>query len=57
MRYERGLRPGLAFLSFHFPDQAETNTLTNEAWDPKSGTAELKATAIRIDKIAAARTD
>jgi formate dehydrogenase major subunit len=57
VRYERGLRPGLAFMSFHFPDQAETNTLTNEVWDPKSGTAEFKATAIRIDKIGATQTD
>jgi formate dehydrogenase major subunit len=57
VRYERGLRPGLAFMSFHFPDQVETNTLTNEAWDPKSGTAEFKATAIRIDKIETDQTD
>jgi formate dehydrogenase major subunit len=51
VRYERSLRPGLAFMSLHFPDQAETNVLTNDAWDPRSGTAEFKATAIRIDRI------
>jgi formate dehydrogenase major subunit len=46
-----GLRPGLAFMTFHFPEQVETNLLTIEANDPKSGTAEFKASAIRIDKI------
>jgi formate dehydrogenase major subunit len=25
--------------------------ITNDAWDPKSGTSEFKATAIRIDKL------
>jgi hypothetical protein len=29
----------------------ETNILTLDAWDPKSGTAEFKATAIRVDKL------
>jgi predicted molibdopterin-dependent oxidoreductase YjgC len=45
------LRPGLAFMTLHFPEQVETNRLTIEAADPKSGTAEFKATAIRIDKL------
>jgi predicted molibdopterin-dependent oxidoreductase YjgC len=45
------LRPGLAFMTLHFPDEVETNRLTIEAVDPKSGTAEFKATAIRIDKL------
>ncbi len=45
------LRPGLAFMTFHFPDDVDTNVLTVDAWDPKSGTSEFKATAIRIDKI------
>ncbi len=44
------LREGLAFMTFHFPEQVETNILTLDAWDPKSGTAEFKATAIRVDK-------
>jgi formate dehydrogenase major subunit len=44
------LREGLAFMTLHFPDQVETNILTLDAWDPKSGTAEFKATAIRVDK-------
>jgi len=45
------LRAGLAFMTLHFPDEVETNRLTIEAADPKSGTAEFKATAIRIDKL------
>jgi formate dehydrogenase major subunit len=48
----RALRPGLAFMTLHFPDQVETNVLTIEATDPKSGTAEFKATAVRIERIA-----
>ena len=46
------LRAGLAFMTLHFPDQVATNVLTLDAWDPKSGTAEFKATAIRVDKLA-----
>jgi len=45
------LRPGLAFMTLHFPEQVATNVLTLDAWDPKSGTAEFKATAIRVDKL------
>ncbi|SEG74529.1 NAD-dependent formate dehydrogenase catalytic subunit [Actinacidiphila yanglinensis] len=48
-----GLRPGLAFMTMHFPDEVDTNQLTIEATDPIAGTAEYKATAIRIDRIAA----
>jgi predicted molibdopterin-dependent oxidoreductase YjgC len=47
------LRAGLAFMTLHFPEQVETNVLTLDAWDPKSGTAEFKATAIRVDKLPA----
>jgi predicted molibdopterin-dependent oxidoreductase YjgC len=46
-----GLRSGLVFLTLHFPDQVETNRLTIEANDPRSGTAEFKATAVRIEKL------
>ena len=53
IRIDESLRPGLAFLTLHFPDQVATNVLTVDAWDPKSGTAEFKASAIRIEKIAA----
>jgi predicted molibdopterin-dependent oxidoreductase YjgC len=51
MRIDRSLRPGLAFMTFHFPDQVDTNVLTIDATDPRSGTAEFKASAIRIDKL------
>lgn len=45
-----GLRPGLVFMALHYPDRTDVNTLTIEAWDPKSGTAEFKATAVRLEK-------
>jgi predicted molibdopterin-dependent oxidoreductase YjgC len=45
------LRPGLAFMTFHFPDEVQTNVITNDAWDPKSGTSEFKATAIRVERL------
>ena len=38
-------------MTFHFPDQVATNDLTIEATDPKSGTSEFKATAIRVEKL------
>jgi formate dehydrogenase major subunit len=44
------LREGLAFMTLHFPEQVETNVLTLDTWDPKSGTAEFKATAIRVER-------
>jgi predicted molibdopterin-dependent oxidoreductase YjgC len=50
VRYDASLRPGLAFMTLHFPDEVATNLLTIDATDPKSGTAEFKATAIRIEK-------
>jgi predicted molibdopterin-dependent oxidoreductase YjgC len=53
IRIEESLRAGLAFLTLHFPDQVATNVLTIDATDPKSGTAEFKASAIRIDKLPA----
>jgi formate dehydrogenase major subunit len=53
VRFDDSLRPGLAFMSMHFPEQVATNILTIDATDPKSGTAEFKATAIRVEKIAA----
>jgi formate dehydrogenase major subunit len=51
VRYDSCLRPGLAFMTCHFPDEVDVNKLTNEASDPKSGTAEFKAAAIRIEKL------
>ena len=45
---------GLAFTTFHFPELADVNQLTNDAWDPKSGTSEFKAAAIRVEKLVGA---
>ncbi|HYN19911.1 MAG TPA: molybdopterin-dependent oxidoreductase, partial [Thermoanaerobaculia bacterium] len=53
-RFDDGLRPGLAFMTLHFPDQVATNELTIDAVDPKSGTSEFKATAVRIEPVAPA---
>ena len=51
VRIDTSLRPGLAFMTLHFPDDVATNLLTIDATDPKSGTAEFKATAVRIERI------
>jgi formate dehydrogenase major subunit len=51
VRIDDGLRPGLTFMTLHFQDDVATNLLTIDATDPKSGTAEFKATAIRIEKL------
>jgi formate dehydrogenase major subunit len=50
LRLDQGLRPGLTFMTLHFPDDVATNLLTIDATDPKSGTAEFKATAIRVER-------
>ncbi len=47
---DHALRPGLTFMTFHFPDDVPTNVLTNDATDPLVGTAEFKATAVRIEQ-------
>jgi formate dehydrogenase major subunit len=51
VHFDSALRPGLAFLAIHDHEQVATNDLTIDAVDPKSGTSEFKATAIRIEKI------
>jgi formate dehydrogenase major subunit len=51
-----GLRPGLAFMTMHFPDEVDTNQLTIEANCPIAGTAEFKASAVRIEKLVPAWT-
>jgi predicted molibdopterin-dependent oxidoreductase YjgC len=56
VRLDEALRQGLAFMTLHFPDEVDTNILTIDATDPKSGTAEFKAAAIRIDKLASGAT-
>ncbi len=49
VRIDSGLRAGLVFTTFHFNDAIATNLLTIDATDPKSGTAEFKACAVRIE--------
>jgi formate dehydrogenase major subunit len=49
LRCDESLRPGLTFMTLHFPDDVATNLLTIDATDPKSGTAEFKAAAIRVE--------
>ncbi len=44
------MHPGLVFLSLNHPDEVATNLLTLDAIDPQSGTAEFKATAVRIER-------
>ena len=48
LRVDRSLRPGVVFMTLHFPDEVETNVLTIDVADPKSGTAEFKAAAVRV---------
>jgi formate dehydrogenase major subunit len=47
-RIDPALRPGLVFMTLHYPDQAMTNVLTIDASDPKSGTSEFKACAVNV---------
>lgn len=51
VRIQPDLPPGLTFTTFHFPELVDLNIITNDTWDPLSGTAEFKAAAIRIDPI------
>ena len=51
LRIDPKLKPGLVFMTFHFPDEVDTNALTIDATDPKSGTAEFKASAVRVEKL------
>lgn len=51
VRLASGLRRGLVFMAIHDPDDVDVNMLTIDAWDPKSGTAEFKATAVRIEQL------
>ena len=51
VRIDPGLRSGLAFMAMHYPDDVDTNILTLDTWDPKSGTSEFKATAVRVEMV------
>ena len=52
-RLDRSLRSGLVFMTFHFQDEVRVNQLTIDETDPKSGTAEFKACAVRVDPVRA----
>jgi predicted molibdopterin-dependent oxidoreductase YjgC len=52
-RIDRALRERLVFMTPHFPDEVATNLLTLDASDPKSGTAEFKACAVRVERAGA----
>ncbi len=52
-RIDPSLRAGLVFMTFHFQDEVKTNVLTIDATDPKSGTAEFKACAVRLEPMTA----
>jgi formate dehydrogenase major subunit len=51
VRVQPDIPVGLTFTTFHFPELVDANVLTNDEWDPRSGTSEFKAAAIRIDKL------
>ena len=50
VRIDDGLRAGLVFMTLHFNDEVATNLLTIDVVDPKSGTAEFKAAAVRVER-------
>jgi anaerobic selenocysteine-containing dehydrogenase len=52
VRAEPAMRRGLVFMTFHFQDDVSVNTLTIDATDPKAGTAEFKACAVRVERVA-----
>jgi len=56
-RIDLGLRAGTVFMTLHFPDEVTTNVLTIDVSDPKSGTAEFKACAVRVEPAAALAHD
>ena len=49
-RIDPALRAGIVFMTLHFPDYVATNVLTIDVSDPKSGTAEFKACAVRVER-------
>lgn len=51
VKISKKLYEGLLFMTFHFPDQVNTNLLTINATDPLAGTAEFKACAVKVEKV------
>lgn len=52
VKLSKKLYEGLVFMTFHFPDKVNTNLLTINATDPLAGTAEFKACAVKVEKVA-----
>ncbi len=50
VRVDASLRAGTVFMTPHFGDVVAVNALTNDAFDPRSGTAEFKACAVRVER-------
>jgi formate dehydrogenase major subunit len=50
-RIDKSLRAGLVFMTFHFQDEVRVNLLTIDETDPKSGTAEFKACAVKVEPV------
>jgi len=49
---EEYLAVGLCHTTFHFPETTDINQITSDAVDPKAGTAEFKAAAVRVERLA-----
>jgi predicted molibdopterin-dependent oxidoreductase YjgC len=49
-RIDRALTNGVVFMTPHFQDEVAVNQLTIDAVDPRSGTAEFKACAVRLER-------
>jgi predicted molibdopterin-dependent oxidoreductase YjgC len=50
-RIDKSLRAGLVFMTLHFQDEVRVNVLTIDETDPKSGTAEFKACAVKVEPV------
>ncbi len=57
VRIQPDIPRGLTFTTFHFPELVDINQLTNPEWDLRSGTAEFKAAAVRIERLASTRVN
>jgi len=51
VRIDPTLQRGLVFMTFHFQDDVSVNLLTIDATDPKAGTAEFKACAVKLEPV------
>ena len=49
MRLTDRIKPGVVFLTFHFPETA-VNLLTNAALDPVAKIPEYKVAAVQVEK-------